>query len=131
MKSGFIALALFVLAAAPVGAQQVYSWTDANGVKHFSDTPPEKGVDAKRLIVRSGVTSEEAPAEEEPKDGPKMAAAAGYSPEDITRNCAAARKNLATFTAAEPGADADPEAQIAYQENVNKAREQIRLFCGE
>lgn len=34
MRAAFIAL---LLAAAPAMAQQVYSWTDANGVEHFTD----------------------------------------------------------------------------------------------
>ena len=133
MKPSLLVIALLCLGAAPAGAQQVYSWTDANGTKHFSDTPPPPNTPtAKKLVVRNGVTSEEAeaPADATPKEGPTMAAAAGYTPEDITRNCAAARKNLDAYQAAKPGEDADPETQILYQENINKAMSQIKLFCG-
>lgn len=132
MKPRFIVLLLICLSAAPVGAQQVYSWTDSNGTKHFSDTPPPPNTPtAKKLNVRSGVSTEENmdAAIEAPKEGQMMAAAAGYSPEDIERNCAAARKNLETYRATEPGEDAEPEAQIRYQENINKTTEQIKLFC--
>ncbi|MEZ5460951.1 DUF4124 domain-containing protein [Dokdonella sp.] len=133
MKPRFIVLLLICLGAAPVSAQQVYSWTDSNGTKHFSDTPPPPNTpSAKKLNVRSGVSTEETmdDVDETPKEGPQMAAAAGYSTEDIERNCAAARKNLETYRAGNPGSDAEPEAQIRYQENINKASDQIKLFCG-
>ena len=93
MKSSFLALALLLLAAAPLAAQQVYTWTDANGVQHFSDAPPPPNTKAaKKVVVRGGITSTEpdvAPTEDPAaaKEGPKMAAAAGYSAEDIKRNC--------------------------------------------
>lgn len=134
MKPRLIVLLLICMSAAPAGAQQVYSWTDSNGTKHFSDTPPPPNTPtAKKLNVRSGVSTEEAmesPAEAPKEEGPQMAAAAGYSPEDIERNCTAARKNLETYRAGNPGSDAEPEAQIRYQENINKAADQIKLFCG-
>jgi hypothetical protein len=133
MKPSLLVIALLCLGAAPAGAQQVYAWTDANGTKHFSDTPPPPNTPtAKKLVVRNGVTSEEteAPADAAPKEGPNMAAAAGYSPADITRNCAAARKNLDAYNAARPSADAVPEAQVQFQESINKTMSQIKLFCG-
>ena len=125
-------LILLGLAVAPVAAQQVYSWTDTNGTKHFSDTPPPPNTaSAKKLIVHSGVTSTAVEAEaEQPKAGPSMAAAAGYSEDDIKRNCAAARRNLEIYNASAPGDDALPETQVQYQMNLNKAKEQIKLFCG-
>ena len=134
MKPSSIALILLCLAAAPAGAQQVYSWTDANGTKHFSDTPPPPNtVSAKKLVVRGGVTSAEeeaAKVAEQPKEGPQMAAAAGYSEADIKRNCAAAQKNLSTFEASKPGDDAEADDQVRYQENLSKVQDQIKLFCG-
>jgi hypothetical protein len=132
MKPTSIVLILACLSAAPAVAQQVYSWTDANGTKHFSDTPPPPNTpSAQKLVVHNGVTSTAAePVKEEPKAGPTMAAAAGYSEEDIQRNCAAARKNLDIYNASLPGDDALPETQVQYQMNLNKAKEQIKLFCG-
>lgn len=135
MKPSSILLILLCLAAAPAGAQQVYSWTDANGTKHFSDSPPPPNTaSAKKLVVRGGVTSAEQEAAakvvEEPKEGPKLAAAAGYSEVDIKRNCAAAQKNLRTFEASKPGDDAEAEDQVRYQENLGKVQDQIKLFCG-
>ena len=36
---------LLALAAAPLGATEVYRWVDADGVVHFSDKAPPSGVD--------------------------------------------------------------------------------------
>ncbi|MFA7320604.1 MAG: DUF4124 domain-containing protein [Dokdonella sp.] len=132
MKPSSIVLILACLSAVPAVAQQVYSWTDSNGTKHFSDTPPPPNTaSAKKLIVHSGVTSTATePEAEQPKAGPSMAAAAGYSEDDIKRNCAAARKNLDIYNASAPGDEALPETQVQYQMNLNKAKEQIKLFCG-
>lgn len=132
MKPSSIVLLLACLSAVPAVAQQVYSWTDANGTKHFSDTPPPPNtVAATKLVVHGGVTSAAAePVAEEVKAGPSMAAAAGYSDEDIKRNCDSARKNLDIYNASAPGEDALPETQVQYQMNLNKAKEQIKLFCG-
>lgn len=53
----FILMAVLLLAAnAP--AATIYIWTDADGVKHFSDQPPPEGTDnydvAQGVIDRSG-----------------------------------------------------------------------------
>jgi hypothetical protein len=134
MNPRLLLLVLFCLGAAPAGAQQVYSWTDANGTKHFSDTPPPPNTaSAKKLMVQNGVTSEQADpqaADGAAKQGPAMAAAAGYSSDDIKRNCEVARKNLDVYNASKPAEGSDPEAQVKYQENINKAQAQIKLFCG-
>lgn len=132
MNPSSIVLILACLSAAPALAQQVYSWTDANGTQHFSDTPPPPNTaSAKKLTVHGGVTSTaDEPVDEESKAGPTMAAAAGYSEEEIKQNCETARKNLQIYEASAPGDDALPETQIQYQMNLNKAKEQIKLFCG-
>ena len=133
MKPSLFAIALICLAPPLPAPSRFTPGPTANGTKHFSDTPPPPNTPtAKKLTVRNGVTSEEveAPADATPKEGPTMAAAAGYSAEDITRNCAAARKNLDAYNAAKPAEDAEPEAQILYQENISKAQSQIKLFCG-
>lgn len=132
-----LTILLLCLAVAPVSAQQVYSWTDANGTKHFSDTPPPPNTaSAKRLEVRSGITSTQEMPEAEgesqpaPGSGPAMAAAAGYSDADIKRNCAAAQKNLERYEAAKPGEDEEADVQARYQDGLSKVQSQIKLFCG-
>ncbi len=136
MKPCIPVLALLLAAAGPLAAQQVYTWTDANGVKHFSDAPPPPNTkEAKKVIVRGGITSTEpdvpvAAEEAEAKEGPKMAAAAGYTAEDIKRNCETSQRNLEILQRSKPTAEAEVEVQVDYQEQVGKAQQQIALFCG-
>jgi len=134
---------LFVLLAAssPAAAADMYSWTDANGVKHFSDSPPPANVlKAQKLKVKGGVTSAaDAAATDAPaaKDsGPALAAAAGYAPDDIKRNCDIARKNLTSLDAQKPALNADgnpvdADAAKNYQAQVDKTNQQIKLFCSK
>lgn len=134
MKPYWIALTLAL--AMPAFATEMYSWTDANGVKHFSDSPPPQSVKAKKLSVRGGVTTSAPVEEDKPADaGPAMAAAAGYAPEDIKRNCDIAKRNLATLDGQKPALDADGypvdlDAAKNHQAQVDKANQQIKLFCG-
>ena len=84
--------------------------------------------------MRGGITSTEpevaAKAAEEAKEGPKMAAAAGYSAEDIKRNCESAQRNLDLLNKSKPTAEAEVEDQVRHQEQIGKTQQQIALFCG-
>lgn len=138
MKRTWLLFALMAVGL-PAAAADMYSWTDANGVKHFSDSPPPANVTkSQKLKVKGGITS----AAEDPEQsdqatkssGPALAAAAGYSPEDIKRNCDVARKNLSVLDAQKPslnadGSPTDAEASKNHQAQVDKANQQIKLFC--
>jgi hypothetical protein len=138
MKRHWLLLVLLAVAI-PAAATDMYSWTDANGVKHFSDSPPPANVtNAHKLKVSGGVTTTSAPEAENSPDtksgGPSLAAAAGYAPEDIQRNCAIANKNLTTLGAQKVALDADGNpvdaaAAKSHQDQVDKANRQIKLFC--
>lgn len=134
MKASVLALFVACLGIAPLSAQQVYTWTDANGVKHFSDTPPPASVkESKKLDVRNREASDDGSPEEAAaaaKDGPKLAAAAGYSADDIKRNCEVARKNSDTLEKSRPAEGADADAQVTFQQNLSKVQDQLKLFCG-
>ena len=123
-------------------AADMYSWTDANGVKHFSDSPPPANTaKAQKLQMKGGMTLN-APVEE-PADGdaaktggPALAAAAGYAPDDIKRNCEIAKKNLAQFEGQQVPLDADGypldlDAAKSRQSQIDKATQQTKLFCTE
>lgn len=59
--------AAMLLLAAPLSAQTVYKWKDANGVTQYSSTPPPSGgYETRQLDVRQGkpARSEEGPAED-------------------------------------------------------------------
>ena len=78
----FVLGAALALAASPAIAQQtageVYQWTDANGVTHYSQTPPARGSYEHRLITSSGAaapTSARADASAETAENPQCATA--------------------------------------------------------
>ena len=139
MKRNWLLLALLAVGL-PAAATDMYSWTDANGVKHFSDSPPPPNVTrAQKLKVSGGVTTTDTG--DEQKDpatraaGPALAAAAGFAPEDIKRNCTIAHNNLQVLDAQKLPLDArgdplDAEAARNHQAQVDKANQQIKLFCG-
>ncbi len=138
MKHPWLLLALLAISMS-AGAREMYSWTDANGVKHFSDSPPPANVSkAQKLKVAGGVTSAEAAdtaqADDDKDSGPSMAAAAGYSSDEITRNCDTARRNLTMLESQAPGQGINGEppnadAVARHQGQVDKANQQIKLFC--
>jgi hypothetical protein len=140
MKRTWLLLVLLATGL-PAAAADMYSWTDANGVKHFSDSPPPPNVvKAQKLKVKGGVTSaaDAAAADAPPsKDaGPALAAAAGYAPDDIKRNCDIARKNLVSLDAQKPqlnaeGNPVDADAAKNHQAQVDKTNQQIKLFCSK
>jgi hypothetical protein len=138
----FLPVALLALCLPVIAvAADMYSWTDANGVKHFSDSPPPASIaKAQKLQMKGGMTLN-APVED-PADaaansgGPALAAAAGYAPDDIKRNCETATKNLAQFEAQQVPLDADGypldlDAAKNRQSQIDKATQQTKLFCSE
>lgn len=131
MKRTWLLLVLLA-AVVPAAAADMYSWTDAAGVKHFSDSPPPNSVKAQKLKVTGGVMSPAAEAQKDEAGGPALAAAAGYAPADIKRNCETARRNLALVEAEKPAPDAaliDPGSVKARQARIDQAHQQITLFC--
>ena len=140
MKLKWLLLALLTVGL-PAAAGEMYSWTDANGVKHFSDSPPPASVTkAQKLKLKGGVTTGDAADEAALKEqtaknsGPALAAAAGYAPEDIKHNCEIARKNQTTLDSQKPALDAegypvDLDAAKSHQAMVDKAAQQVKLFC--
>lgn len=56
MRRSLIMLALLVTLPC-LAANQVYRWTDASGVTHFSDAPPPHGVHYKMVDMASGTES--------------------------------------------------------------------------
>jgi len=141
MKRNWLLLALLTLTlTVPAAAAEMYSWTDANGTKHFSDSPPPSSVKAQRVKVKGGLTSNEpvedpaAKADAAKSGGPALAAAAGYSQDDIKRNCDIARQNLGVAEGTKIATDAqgyptDLDAVKTRQSQIEKANQQIKLFC--
>jgi len=141
MKSRLLRLVLMTVGLSAIAGRD-YSWTAANGTKHFSDSPPPPSVNAQKVKVRGQLTTT-SEAAEAPKDnaaaaptaaGPALAAAAGYAPEDIKRNCEIANQNLVTLgkqiiATDDKGTPLDQDAADKHQAFVDKANQQVKLFC--
>ena len=135
------AVIFFILACTAAGVsaadkQQVYKWTDASGVVHFTDAPPPtdtRNVQTLRLV--GGTASAEpadanaAPAENKPAQAPAMS--------DSAKECEQAKRNLAllqsNYTVSELGADGkvkpiDDKERAGRIAGVN---DRIAQFCGK
>lgn len=79
---------LAATAASPLVAGEVYSWKDARGVTHYSQTPPPKGSYQQRQITNRGASAvQQASATVEVTESP---------------NCTTARANVAALTGSRP-----------------------------
>ena len=149
MKAPLLLLVL-IAAGASASAAQVYSWTDANGTKHFSDSPPPPSVSAQKIKVRSQLTTdagvqpatEVAPApEQKPLDSTTPGATASAkplvdSPENRAKQCQLAKSNLALLqsqfqVSAPPGDDGKTAVldDTGRKQAVDKAQDQVAFYC--
>ncbi|WP_132998996.1 DUF4124 domain-containing protein [Luteimonas arsenica] len=121
--------AVLAFAAAPALAQQtageVYQWKDANGVTHYSQTPPAQGRYEQRVITSSGAAAPTAAVEAKADD-----AAAGNP------QCATARANVATLQAeGDVQIDAEGDGQLRVlnaEQRANQlelAQAAVKAYC--
>lgn len=118
-----IALALLAVAL-PAAADEVYSWKDARGVTHYSQTPPPAGVrfEVRQMSGGSATTAAAAPA--------TGAAASG----DATQ-CELARGNVAALkgegAVQQVGADGKPR-ELGANERADQlalSEAAVRAYC--
>ena len=146
MKARLLLLVLLA-AGVPASAAQVYSWTDANGTRHFSDSPPPANVNAQKIKVRGSLTSQEdAPAQvvadATPKP-PEAPAAGGNatkqivdSPENRAKQCELARSNQellkSNYQVSAPRGE-DGKAQVlddaGRKQAIDRAADQVAFYC--
>ena len=151
MNARLLLLVLLAASLPALAATQVYSWTDANGVKHFSDSPPPASVNAQRLKVRGSLTSEtQTPAEPPPAaatDPAKppanppatvtpIARSIADSPENREKQCQTAKKNLDILEGSYPVSGppgTDGKAQVlddtSRKQATDRAAEQVKFYC--
>lgn len=119
-----LAFAAFVFAAA--AAADIYSWTDKNGVKHFSGDPPPKGEPVTELrVMKTSVEPEEPEAgdsenaeadttsAEAPKNQPKVDIYVDGQSEICQVALAFFERNNIAYT--KHDMNADPEARQRYK----------------
>jgi len=148
MNARLLLLVLLAVSLPALASTQVYSWTDANGVKHFSDSPPPASVNAQKIKVRGAVTTEEPAAEPAPgsepakPNGPAPAAvqpiarSLADSAENRDKQCQTAKKNLDILqgsypVSAPPAADGTARVMddAARKEATGRAAEQVKFYC--
>ena len=121
------ALLATALLALPAAAQELYQWKDANGVTHYSDTPPPAGADhSVRYISHSGAAS-------------RATSATVEEAATESESCLAARNNLAMLRSDGPiGTDtdgdgvADTELDPAQRHaQLQLAEASIRVHCAQ
>ncbi len=143
-------LVLLALCCVTVGAhavdQQVYKWTDAAGVVHFSDSPPPKDAKDVQLMRVSGGDrphNVDTPSNSEPgsnpqaeaKDGSAPAAAAPDPKDAKAKACATARNNLDLLQSKMPVSVTGPDGKPiplddkARQAQIAAANANVELYC--
>lgn len=115
---------LFGLAGV-ASASEVYQWKDANGVTHYSQTPPPKGQYQQRQITNRGATA------------PAQAGATAAAPATGgNRECTAARTNVETLKRNQPvhevGEDGKPGRALSDGERASQlelANAAVKAYC--
>ena len=128
-----IALALLAVAL-PAAADEVYSWKDARGVTHYSQTPPPPGTRFEVRRVAGGPAAATTGTPAVPTNAPASAAAGNAAAGDTTQ-CELARTNVAALkgdgAVQQVGADGKPRAlgtnERADQLALSEAA--VRAYC--
>ena len=103
MRRPLLAAALLLLA--PLAMGQAYKWTDASGTVHYSDNPPPKGTQFKRVTTTGSVQPLAEPAKSTAGDGrgeanasnepaPARAQSVADTPENRKKLCTTLKGNL-------------------------------------
>lgn len=96
-------LALLAAALPAAAAQTLYKWTDADGVVHYSATPPPDGARASEVKLRGEPAARDSDTAAARNDADADATDTATADGDAARqrNCAIARANIATLKASD------------------------------
>jgi hypothetical protein len=120
-RLAFLVFAAGLIAAPAAFSGEVYQWKDANGVTHYSQTPPSSGAYQLRQITATGAATAQTAAPKAAEENP---------------NCTAARANVTALSGERPvheaGADGQPgralnDAERAAQ--LDLARAAVKAYC--
>lgn len=129
MRHPILGTALALVAAASVagvGANEVYQWKDANGVTHYSESPPPSGSYQQRKITDSGASTSQTTT----TSGQASTPAAAENPQ-----CAIARRNIEALRGDGPVQQDDGEGNVREldaDERANQlelAQAAVRAYC--
>jgi hypothetical protein len=117
-------------------ATELYRWTDANGVIHYSDTPPRGQTNARRMRVAGAENTE--PATQVPSTGsapvdPNLPAREAIdAQENRKQNCDKARSTLELLQGKSELADAasgKPLDATARAERTVAVQQNVAIYC--
>lgn len=96
-------LALLAAALPAAAAQTLYKWTDADGVVHYSATPPPDGARASEVKLRGEPAARDSDTAAARTDAGADATDTATADGDAARqrNCAIVRANIATLKASD------------------------------
>lgn len=120
----------------PARAGDVYQWKDANGVVHYSQSPPASGAYVHRVIRDSGSDIAAATPAATPQPANPPAATAAGNAQDA--QCARARQNTTTLQGSAPvtmdsDGDGKPDKTLTDAERVDQlalAQATVKANCG-
>ena len=140
------AILLALLLVTPLASAQVYKWTDAKGVVHYSDVPPAQGVKYKNMHMSltggsapAAATSASPAAAASPVDAgaaPASARTVADNPENRAKLCAQLRQNYTLLKGSQPLTRDDAKGQkqlVSEQQRTQdmvNTQQQLRQYCG-
>jgi hypothetical protein len=141
-KLVLLALSCFVVGAYAAD-QQVYKWTDASGVVHFSDAPPPKDARDVQLMRVSGSdrprsvdsASNGEPGSNSENEGGSAAATTPDPKDANAKACATARNNLEILNSKMPVSVTGPDGKPlplddkARAAQIAAANANVELYC--
>lgn len=141
MRCALFMLALLVTLPC-LAANQVYRWTDASGVAHFSDAPPPDGVHYKMVDLATGTESAppvpakpaSASSAATPKDAtPEAPKSLPDTPANRTLICKKLETNIAALASDRPLTEnshsSKPMPADERQQRLSTDRGQFQKYC--
>ena len=145
MRRTYILLALLLVT--PLASAQVYKWTDAKGVVHYSDVPPPQGVKYKNMHMSltggaapaAATSASPAAAASSPTDAgaaPASARTVADNPENRARLCAQLRQNYTLLKGSQPLTrdNAKGQKQLVSEkqrtQDMVNTQQQLQQYCG-
>ena len=124
-------------------AQQIYKWKDANGVTHFSQTPPASGMHYTKMHLDNAPDVSSNPPSPSPNNGqpassaPSQAAAGGSQPDTPSNRaslCKQLTSNIALLKSQQPVVTGSGASQAVMSDNAREqqlatARAQQTQYC--
>lgn len=141
MHRSLIVLALLIIPT--LATAQVYKWKDANGVAHYSETPPNQGTKYNEVKMNSGEVAPVATAEVNNEQGENNSEGGSSeptakpvtdTPDNRKKLCSSLKTNLATLQGSGPVVmqqDGKPTALDAGQrkQQLATAQAQYNQYC--